>query len=192
MTAKDKATVGTWVSAECKAKLEALAAARGVSLSEMLKTVIVEQLLTNEAAFESVPTKGGGDPRRQVKVRLTETEFEALEALAQTAAMSRQRLLVGLIRSAVAGEPLVTGPETTALLDSAMQLKKMGININQIAHVLNEERLTQKFKGDELAQFFPLAEALCTRIESVAGQVADVISQCRNRCLIRKKSKATC
>jgi hypothetical protein len=75
--------------------------------------------------------------RRRVEVRLTPSEFGAVEKLSCLAGMSVNRWIVAMIRVQITGEPQFGGHEMTALAESNHQLAALGRNLNQIARALN-------------------------------------------------------
>lgn len=117
-----------------------------------------------------------------LKLLLKESENAALMRIATAQGISRQQLVIGLIRMAAASEPQFTKGETQALYAATWELRKIGVNINQIAKRLNEEAKAGRLRGTEASQFLKLSTTLTNRMELVAGKVGDLIKASRARC----------
>ena len=117
-----------------------------------------------------------------LKLLLKESENAALARIAAAQGMSRQQFVIGLIRMAAAAEAQFTKDETQALYAATWELRKIGVNINQIARRLNEEAKAGRLRGTEAAQFLKLSTALTNRMEQVVGKVGDLIKTSRARC----------
>lgn len=70
--------------------------------------------------------------------RFTPSEKKALEDFAQQNGLSRQRAAVLLIRSGLTAEPFLTDGDLREIAKMIYEINKVGVNINQIAHVYNE------------------------------------------------------
>ena len=117
-----------------------------------------------------------------LKLLLKESENAALTRISTAQGMSRQQLVIGLIRMVAASEAQFTKDETQALYAATWELRKIGVNINQIARRLNEEAKAGRLHGTEAAQFLKLSTALTNRMEHVVGKVGDLIKASRARC----------
>ena len=114
-----------------------------------------------------------------LKLLLKESENAALTRISTAQGMSRQQLVIGLIRMAAASEAQFTKDETQTLYAATWELRKIGVNINQIARRLNEEAKAGRLQA---AQFLKLSTALTNRMEHVVGKVGDLIKASRARC----------
>lgn len=117
-----------------------------------------------------------------LKLLLKESENAALMRIAAAQGVSRQQFVIGLIRMAAASEAQFTKDETQALFAATWELRKIGVNINQIARRLNEEAKAGRLRGTEAVQFLKLSTALTNRMELVVGKVGDLIKASRARC----------
>lgn len=117
-----------------------------------------------------------------LKLLLKESENAALVRIAQAQGVSRQQLVIGLIRSVAAVEPQFSKDETQVLYTATWELRKIGVNINQIAKRLNEEAKSGRLRGTEAAQFLKLSTALTNRMENIAEKVGELIKASRARC----------
>lgn len=124
-----------------------------------------------------------------LKLLLKESENAALTRISTAQGMSRQQLVIGLIRMVAASEAQFTKDETQALYAATWELRKIGVNINQIARRLNEEAKAGRLHGTEAAQFLKLSTALTNRMEHVVGKVGDLIKASRARCKLVEVSR---
>ena len=74
---------------------------------------------------------------RWLHARLTEAEDDAFQALADRHGISRSQLIVALVRVAINETPGPLALYTEGLADLIFQVRKIGLNINQIAHAAN-------------------------------------------------------
>jgi hypothetical protein len=77
---------------------------------------------------------------KSVRVRLSETEFRALTAFATDAALPTSEVLRRLAREASGLGPTFEGDMSKKIQLTIVQLRKIGVNLNQIARVLNSGR----------------------------------------------------
>lgn len=77
---------------------------------------------------------------RSVRVRLSEAEFVALTTFAEEAALSTSEVLRRLAREAGGFGPTFEGEVAQRLKSTVVQLRKVGVNLNQIARALNSGR----------------------------------------------------
>jgi hypothetical protein len=92
-----------------------------------------------------MPRPPKADPRdRFVSFRCTEAEVTRLHSRAHAAGMSvsdyARHVLLGGNGAAVSASPpsIIANPDARALAD---QVRRVGVNVNQIAHRLNEHRM---------------------------------------------------
>jgi hypothetical protein len=74
---------------------------------------------------------------RWLHARLTEAEDDAFQALAKQHGITRSQLIVALVRVAINETPGPLALYTEGLEDLIFQVRKIGLNINQIAHAAN-------------------------------------------------------
>lgn len=113
----------------------------GVSPSAYLRRLIRGRRLAEEKGAPSFQTdlaeKVSG-PTTSIIFRFQETEKAALIAFAKQKRLSRQQAAILLIRSGLTGEPFISGKDAADLSRVAYEINKVGVNINQLAHVYNE------------------------------------------------------
>lgn len=77
---------------------------------------------------------------RSVRVRLSEAEFTALMTFAEEAALPTSEVLRRLAREAGGFGPTFEGEAAQRIKSAVVQLRKVGVNLNQIARALNSGR----------------------------------------------------
>ncbi len=81
-----------------------------------------------------LPPKGA---KKDVRLYLNDDELAAVDRMAEQLYKNRNQTLIAIIRSFVANEPQYTQEEIVVLRDSNSELRKIGVNLNQIAHRTN-------------------------------------------------------
>ncbi len=71
---------------------------------------------------------------KRTEVRLTEKELSKLHEKAEKAKLSISRLLV---KSALSDDKVLTAEEKDEIKQLRFEIRKIGINLNQIAHYIN-------------------------------------------------------
>lgn len=77
---------------------------------------------------------------RSVRVRLSEMEFAALTSFAEDAALPVSEVLRRLAREAGGLGPTLEGELAVQFKSAVVQLRKVGVNLNQVARALNSGR----------------------------------------------------
>lgn len=85
---------------------------------------------------------GGAKKEKYFHVRLNDDEAGALVALAKEHGCARSVIVVALIRAAIGETPGPLALFTTKLQELVFQTRKIGLNINQIAHAANMKNRT--------------------------------------------------
>ena len=99
------------------------------------------------------PSAGPSEPRSgKLTLRLTERELGLLEVEAATVGLSRTQWAVSLVRRRLDGRAQFTPPEALALIECRRELRRIGVNVNQIARALNTAVMEGSVLGLELAQ----------------------------------------
>lgn len=104
---------------------------------ELISTTLESQ---QNIEVRNLVAEKGADTGKKIRkeIRLTPSEYSAIEALCRAQDVSFQRWVIHLIRANLTQQPQFSMKETEALWDSCYQLKALGRNINQIAKHLNE------------------------------------------------------
>lgn len=96
--------------------------------------------LMEEAAQASLPASDAAPPVRltaRMTLRLGADDLARVEAEAGAVGLSRSQWTLALIRRRLHGRPQFRPAETTALIEVRRELRRIGVNINQIARALN-------------------------------------------------------
>ncbi len=182
--ATDSAVLSLRLQDAALAELTERAQCAGKTRSRFARELIMKALSVSSpvrTVFRTVDEEELIKPHA-LKLLLKESENEALMRIAAAQGVSRQQLVIGLIRMVAASEPQFTKDETQALYAATWELRKIGVNINQIAKRLNEEAKAGRLRGTEAAQFLKLSTALTNRMEHVVGKVGDLVKASRARC----------
>lgn len=81
-----------------------------------------------------------GIRNRSARVRLSEAEFSALTKFAAEAGLTTSDVLRRLARAAGGFGPTLEGDAAASLRANVVQLRKVGVNLNQVARALNRGR----------------------------------------------------
>lgn len=132
----------TRVTDATKAAFLAQAAAQGWSEAHLLELIVTAFLnrsvdLSASTADSPAPTTLDGEKTKDVHVRLSVAEYQALDQLATMRHWKRGPYLAHLLRVHLTGQPRFGDDETRALRDATTQLSLLGRNVNQIARALN-------------------------------------------------------
>jgi hypothetical protein len=101
---------------------------------------------------------------KKVLVRLTETEKQTVEKNAKQSQLSVSRFLV---RSGVGDERGLDPAERELRERAIYELRRVGVNLNQIAYALNAARRTGRGDETPAAEIAKAAESLKIVLESV-------------------------
>ena len=111
--------------------------------------------LMESAAQAPLPTREEGPPTvrsGKLTLRLGETDLRLLEVEAAAMGLSRTQWSVALIRRRLHDRPQFSRPEALALIEVRRELRRIGVNINQIARALNTAVMDGVVLDLELAQ----------------------------------------
>nr|BBE29064.1 hypothetical protein [uncultured bacterium] len=105
--------------------------------------------------MEGQPDEG---PKERLEIRLTPTEYQAINSRAEAEGCSPQRWVINCVRASLTHEPQFTMETTKALWESSYQLRAIGRNLNQIARRLNEGKpgTVKTEQLEKLAEFIYL------------------------------------
>lgn len=111
--------------------------------------------LMEGAAQAPLPTPEEGPPMARsgkLTLRLGEADLRLLEVEAAAMGLSRTQWSVALIRRRLHDRPQFSRPETLALIEVRRELRRIGVNVNQIARALNTAVMDGVVLDLELAQ----------------------------------------
>ena len=116
--------------------------------------------------------------KTDVRLFLNLDELAAVDRMADQLGKNRNQTLIAIIRSYVANEPQYTQ-------DEIIELRKIGVNLNQIAHHTNTidfDRITDgKSVKELLKNFTKRAETISTTIDNHVSKVWELINSGRYR-----------
>lgn len=115
------------------------------------------------------------EPKKAVKLMLTQSEYAALSKIADDRECSVQFWIVSLIRAALTRGITVGGAELEALGASNYELSAIGRNLNQIARRLNVDT------GADTKKLVLLAEHLFTKVDAHRREVHALVNACSHR-----------
>jgi predicted DNA binding CopG/RHH family protein len=133
----------THVDKELKKRFQKLSKSKGVSESELLRSIVMEALLNNPfqesynpdltLAFEKIETE-------RITVRMPGFILEAAKEKGKAKGMATSRWIAALVQSNIAKNPVMAEQELITLKATIRELTAIGRNINQMARALNESR----------------------------------------------------
>jgi predicted DNA binding CopG/RHH family protein len=129
----------TVVDPETKEHFQKISKTRGLSESELLRSVILEitsKVATNNQIIQ--PPKIDNIELERITVRLPRFLMEAIKQRGKLKGMAASRWIAALVQTNLTGNPVMTDKEITVLQSSNRELAAIGRNINQIAKALNE------------------------------------------------------
>ena len=166
-----KTTLSVRLDCDLKQRWQALCLRQGSTPSDGLRQIIV-RLLNGSATNTSPAPSTHEQPdtsRRRLELRLTETEYARIEALALQQGMSANRWVIHLIRANLSGEPQFGMTELRTLGESNSRLLAIGRNLNQIARHMNAGRALETVVTAERI------DTLTRHIKTHTARVADIM-----------------
>lgn len=118
-----------------------------------------------------LPPKGA---KKDVRLYLNVDELAAVDRMADQLYKSRNQTLIDIIRSFVANEPQYTQDEIVVLRDSNSELRKMGVNLNQIAHRTNSIDFDRVSDGETVKE---LLKRMIKRTEDLSNTIDDHVAK---------------
>lgn len=150
-----------------------LAAAPGGGRSALLHRLV------REATGTPVPARGSKAARRdaaRLMVRLGPADAAHVEREALAMAMPRAAWVAALVRRHASGRPSFARADELALIGTLRELRRIGINVNQMARALNTAVMEGRVLDTELTAVDDLRRELGAHIaglqEAFAGNLA--------------------
>ena len=141
----------TLVETETKTRFRNLAKTRGLSESELLRSVVLV-VTGQDAADQPIKPKAENTELERMTVRLPGFLMEAAKQRGKSKGMAASRWVAALVQANLTGKPVMTDKELAVLQASNRELAAIGRNINQIAKALNEAfHETERVRLDTLA-----------------------------------------
>ena len=126
---------------------------------------LVGAAVQDESASEPAVAPRDGRADQRLEILLTESEVRAVEALAAGKGMKRSGWLVSLVRRRIHRSPEPALPEAKLLEGIRSELRRIGVNINQIA----QARHLGQLQAGDLDWIEALAAELQTWISAVGA-----------------------
>ena len=142
----------------------------------VIKAVLDEHLqqqgnIEKKSLESFLPPKGA---KKDVRLYLNVDELAAVDRMADQLHKSRNQTLIAIIRSFVANEPQYTQDEIVVLRDSNSELRKMGVNLNQIAHRTNSIDFDRVSDGETVKE---LLKRMIKRTEDLSNTIDDHVAK---------------
>lgn len=118
---------------ELTRRFDAAAASKG-GRSRLLRKLIEREA---EAALPDHPRTAPARLSGKLTLRLTPDDLACVDAEAAALGLARTQWVGHLIRGRLYGRPQLSPPETIALIEIRRELRRIGVNVNQIARALN-------------------------------------------------------
>lgn len=154
-------------------------------LKDLIKKDTKDTDVKTNSITELVPVTGKVVLHQHLRLR--EDEVKLLDQYAMIMNVTRHEALVGLVRALVVDEPQFTSGEIEALNTSNYDLRKLGVNVNQIAHhvnMLSEDtinKLDSKQLADLLNNLIEKTDYISCFIKAHSQKVWKLIRSSRDR-----------
>jgi hypothetical protein len=135
------------VSDEVAARFDAVAGAAG-GRSALLRRLISDAA---GAGAGSLSPSGGARSAARLMVRLGQVETAHVDAEAAAMGLRRAGWVAALVRRHATGRPRFDRSQETALLAIQAELRRIGVNVNQIARAMNTAVMEGRVLETELA-----------------------------------------
>ncbi|GAA0625238.1 hypothetical protein GCM10009422_22260 [Brevundimonas kwangchunensis] len=144
-------------------RFDAAAAAQGgrSRLLRRLMETAAQASLPASAEPPSAPLTG------KLTLRLSDADLSLLEAEATAVGLSRTQWSVALIRRRLHDRPQFRRPEALALIEVRRELRRIGVNVNQIARALNTAVMDGVVLDLEVAQLGVFQAEIAAWVEAL-------------------------
>lgn len=144
------------LSSDLARRFDAAAVGQG-GRSRLLRRLMEAAAQAPLPAVEREPVTGRTG---KLTLRLGESDLAALEAEAAALGLSRTQWAVALIRRRLHGCPQLSRPEALAFIEVQRELRRIGVNVNQIARALNTAVLEGSVLDLEMGQLGAFQEEI--------------------------------
>lgn len=118
------------------ARFDAAAASAG-GRSQALRRLIEGAINGAGEGTSQAPETTERAPGQRVTIRLQPAELADLDGAAEAAGLRRTQWIVGLIRRRLRGRPTLNRRDELAFIGVQSDLRRLGVNLNQIARAIN-------------------------------------------------------
>lgn len=148
--------MSVWLTQEEKDIWKQLARLNNMNLSAythfVIKEVIKESLNLPELKVSlDVDRESCEEDKFPIKLRMTKSELEAIRKLAAVRGQTRQALIVSAVRELLLDKSQIDPKQYQLISDSTLSLNRIGVNLNQIARVLNEQNKSGELNPSDLS-----------------------------------------
>ena len=193
---KSKTSLGVWLTREEKDVWKKLAKLNNMNLSAythfVIKEIIAESLKLPELNV-LIDTETGSEEESKVSItlRMTKSEVEAVQKLADVRGQTRQALIVCAVRELLLNKTQIDPKQYQLISDSTLSLNRIGVNLNQIARVLNEQNKSGELNPSDIAAIPAVLKQLDQKIGLHIKEIDEFLSQHKDRLKIRSAVKKT-
>ena len=179
--------ITTWVSLYQRQQLEDFAKQRGLSVSALVKSILENYCLVPEVqgTFSVSNEREEKEKKVAVKVMLKPSEFEAINQCCQKMGKTRQEFLISILRLYLANELLFDKKELDALIESNHELRKIGVNLNQITRSINSDRKSGKIPSQHYEEVLAMKDSLTKEIDTNVRNVRQLLEGSSVRCQLK-------
>lgn len=191
---KNKEALGAWITAEEKEAWKELARKNNMTLSAFISHTLKEILHKRKVKENLDPPQCSVQDLNEeihssVKVRFTKSELDALRELSQRRGQSRQEVIVAAVRQLLLQKLQIDPFTKQAVLDSTLELNKVGVNLNQIARVLNTQAKVGDIKEEEIRSALQAISVMDEHISSHIKTVDNFLKEhSRRTCIILQET----
>lgn len=129
--------------------------------SALLRRLIAEGAAPPSRLGRATPTPRDG---ARIMVRLTAPDAAGVDRAAAEMGLSRAGWVAALVRRRVRGKPTFPRPEAMTLMAVQVELRRVGVNVNQIARALNTAVMEGRVLDTELAWIGDLRAEIAAHI----------------------------
>ena len=137
-------------------RFDAAAAGRG-GRSRFLRSLMEAAA---QAPVPEAPDRPPGGGAGKLTLRLGADDLALVEAVAAGVGLSRTQWCVALIRRRLYGSPQFSPPDAIVLIEVQRELRRIGVNVNQIARALNTAVMEGQVLDLETAQLAAFTEEI--------------------------------
>ena len=112
---------------------------------------------------------------------MTKSEMEAIGKLAAVRGQTRQALIVSAVRELLLNKSQIDPKEYRLISDSTLSLNRIGVNLNQIARVLNEQNKSGQLNPSDIAGIPAVLKQLNQKIDLHIKEIDEFLSQHKDR-----------
>lgn len=154
-----KEQLSTYVPSLMKGRWQQLARQNGSTSAALLRAA-VQQLLKSNALDSGIVGEASSGGSTRLHIRLRRAEAAVLSLAAERDGLSRQAVVLALIRAHLLRQPTPNASELSELRESNRQLAAIGRNLNQLAHAAHVDRVQPNTTGQTLSQLLAATQQL--------------------------------